>query len=101
AMVVIAMAMAHANSPVLGVVGDPNDNRCVVRQVLPGSPAEQAGLELGDVILAFDNHKTHDFPELSKTVGRYRPGDVVTLSIERSGTRLDIDVTLQARRNVQ
>lgn len=101
AVVVVAMAMANANSPVLGVGGDPNDHRCVIRQVMPGSPAEQAGLELEDVILAFDNRKIHDFHELSETVGHYRPGDAVTLSIERSGSQLDIDVTLQSRRNVQ
>ncbi len=101
AIAVVAVAMTNANSPVLGIGGDPNDNRCVVRHILPGSPAEQAGLELGDVVIAFNNRNIHDFHELREAVGRFRPGDVVTVSIERSGARMDIDLTLQARRNVQ
>lgn len=56
-----------------------------VGNVNPGSPAERAGLQAGDVILAISDHPVHTAEELQKMVGALRRGTVVTLTVWRDG----------------
>ena len=69
----------------------------MIRQIAPNSPAEEAGLQVGDVITTFNSEPIRDFPHLIETVQRYRPGDTVPLTIHRSGTVLKITVVLRRR----
>ena len=41
-----------ANAPVLGIRGDLHDKGCLLTEVVPGGAAEEAGLRVGDVIVA-------------------------------------------------
>jgi membrane protease YdiL (CAAX protease family) len=93
----VLMMVAHANSPVMGVVGGPNDTECVVRQVVPGSAAEEAGLQVGDIITAFNGEPIRDFRHLGETIRLYRPGDVVPVTINRSGSVFEVAVVLRRR----
>jgi serine protease Do len=61
------------------------------------SPARAAGLQLGDVIVALNDTAVSDVPQLQTMVGFRRPGDVVHVTIVRSGGRQQtIDVRLAA-----
>jgi serine protease Do len=82
------------NRPLLGVRGNTQDGRCVVSQVFPGMPADKAGVEVGDVILAVDNREIGTFEELAKSVYFADPGDTLRLKIERAGETLSISATL-------
>jgi hypothetical protein len=55
------MMVAHANSPVMGIIGDPNDTECVIRRIAPNSAAEVAGLQIGDIITSFNTEPIRDF----------------------------------------
>ena len=68
---------------------------------MPGGPAEQAGLEPGDVILALDGKAVEGSSELIVAIRSKRPGDSVTLTVRRDGTEQEIQVTLGARRRVR
>jgi regulator of sigma E protease len=59
----------------------------VVERVLPGSPAEKAGLQPGDRILALDEQPVSHFFQLAQLVGQRAEQDI-TLEVERSGQRL-------------
>jgi S1-C subfamily serine protease len=69
--------------------------------VYPGGPAAQVGLRGaesgGDVIEAIDGRPVTSLPELLAQVDAHRPGDTVTLTMLRDGSRQEIAVTLAER----
>ena len=62
--------------------------------VLPGSPAEKAGIKENDIILQFDGKDIGDSSSLSILITRHAPGDVVPVKIWRDGKEIDLQVTL-------
>jgi len=73
------------------VSGDANDPA-----VVPGSPADKAGLRNGDIITKV-NDKTLDATDtLASALAQFAPGDTIKLTVLRSGKSLTISVTLAA-----
>ena len=68
-----------------------------VDSLLENSAAKAAGLEKGDVILAVDGKEVKKAPELQELVARHRPGDKVSLKVDRSGQEKVYIVTLNNR----
>ena len=66
--------------------------------VREGSPAAQAGLEAGDVIVAFDGSEVTDLYAYSYALREKSPGDVVSVTILRDGQRLTFRAVLGDRR---
>ena len=62
--------------------------------IVPGSPADLAGLKEGDIIVAINNEEIEEDNTLSKIVNQYMPEDVVVLTVARSGETTEIQVTL-------
>jgi serine protease Do len=63
--------------------------------VIPGSPADKAGLETKDVILEVEGVEVTLEKPLQYLIGDKAPGDVITLKIWRSGKELEVKVTLE------
>ncbi|MCL4165942.1 UNVERIFIED_CONTAM: hypothetical protein GTU68_053055, partial [Idotea baltica] len=63
----------------------------IVHEVVPGSPADEAGIESGDVISSVDGRKVSDAARLRLLVGGIRPGNKVSFKINRSGEERDIE----------
>ena len=92
-------------------LGLPESTGVYVVEVVPGSPADKAGLRGaeasenphlmpagGDLIVAIDGQPVRHFGDLIRYLTtRVRPGDTVTLTVLRGAERLDIPVTLTAR----
>jgi S1-C subfamily serine protease len=57
----------------------------VIVEVMPGGPAEQAGLQEGDLVIAVDGQTVGLEKDLADLIAEYEPGDTVTLDIERPG----------------
>lgn len=67
----------------------------LVREVIEGTPAAAAGLRVGDIITAVDNAPVDANHRLVDVLRQYRPGDRVTLTIQRNMRRtLSVSVTL-------
>src|SRR5690606_24509693 len=64
----------------------------VVTQVFPDSPAEEAGLQPGDVIVAFGDEKIHGPRDLQSLVERMPLGSRQKLHIVRDGERMTLTV---------
>jgi S1-C subfamily serine protease len=62
--------------------------------VIPGSPADKAGLEENDIILEVDGKKiTTDYP-LSRAIAQHNPGDEITLKVLHKGEEKEVKVKL-------
>jgi serine protease Do len=81
-------------SAFLGVERDPNAKDCRIAQVIPGSPAEKAGLQADDVIVQFDGHKIASFDDLIAQVARKRPGDEVVVEALRGEATVSLRLKL-------
>jgi len=66
----------------------------LVASVEPGGPAAKAGLQSGDVILAFGGKPVQSANELPRLVAATKPGTTITLDIWRSGARRQVKATL-------
>jgi S1-C subfamily serine protease len=65
--------------------------------VVAGSPADEAGLQAGDIITAVDGLAVDDDNPLDLQVLRFAPGDAVTLDVLRDGESLELTATLGTR----
>ena len=75
----------------LGLAGT---NGAVVGSTITGSPAAQAGLQQGDVIVSFDSIPVDDYRHVQRLVAETRVGKSVTLQIVRKKQKMDVAVTV-------
>lgn len=62
--------------------------------VEPGSPADQAGIQEDDIIVAVDGAKIDEQTSLTDLLYQRKPGDTVQFTINRDGSEQAVDVTL-------
>ncbi len=69
-----------------------------IGKIVPGSPAEKAGLRIGDRVVSVAGQAVVDFPAMVKIV-QPSPGKTLTFVIERKGDRLDVPIEVEAQRD--
>jgi serine protease Do len=74
--------------------GMPNGHGVAIAQVEPNSPAQKAGLKVGDVITALNANQVNDVNGFRLAVAAFAPGTTVHLKVQRNSQSLDIPVTL-------
>ncbi|MCC6738557.1 MAG: PDZ domain-containing protein [Planctomycetia bacterium] len=72
----------------------------LVRDVTPNSPAEEAGLKQGDVILSVDGQELATPEDLQKAIAARKAGAEVTLSILRKGRTMEKKAVLGTRKKI-
>lgn len=92
------ISTGSSTTPVIGVQLDTTFTGpgARVAQVTPGSGAEAAGIQDGDVITAIDGDVIAESTELIVSIRSNAPGDTVELTILRDGRTQDLTVTLTA-----
>jgi S1-C subfamily serine protease len=83
--------------PYIGLSGTATDSGLQVTDVFPDGPADQAGVQVDDLVESIDGHPVRSLTDLLSEVERHPPGDSVTLSVMRFGTRDDVTVRLAQR----
>jgi serine protease Do len=68
----------------------------LIADVVDDSPAEHAGIEVGDIILGYDGQEILNARALSRIVGASDQDDRVTLEIHRGDEQIELEVTLGA-----
>src|SRR5262245_4305282 len=90
-----SMAKKMKSSGWIGIEYDPEKNLSITR-VISGSPAEKAGLQVGDVLFAMNGLEIK--PENEEAImaqrKKWTPGMVVRYTVKRDGVARFIDITL-------
>lgn len=89
----VAIAIFAAFFAILGkpVIEGAEDSR-TIGGFAEGSVAAQAGMQVGDVILAIDGRELADFEQLRSAVG-LNPGKRMVFTLERAGEQIDVPLT--------
>ena len=77
-----ASSRTTAESPPTGVK---------ISGTVPGSPAEQVGLQSGDILLKWNDQKIESLEGLSELLGKSKPGDKVHLVVQRAGKPVEVE----------
>ena len=92
-----------ATHPYVGVTAGPdttgNTNGAKVISVVPGGPADKAGLRTDDVIIKVQGQTIDGVDGLVAATRLHKVGDVVTITYVRDGKTYTVPVTLQESRN--
>ena len=73
------------------------DEGAVITDVVPGSAADKAGLQEGDVVVKADGKPVTSSEDLRSAIQAKKPGDKLTLTVNRGSTETTIDVTVGSR----
>lgn len=74
--------------------GLPNSRGALVSQVVPGSPADKAGLKPEDIVLEANGKAVEGFAQLRNIVGLMRVGEKVNLKVMRDGKSRTVTVVI-------
>ena len=80
-------------------LGLPNAQGVYVTRISTDGAADEGGLRTGDVIMSINSSATKSTPELQEIVGRFRPGETVTIEYWRDGQKARTQITLKDRLN--
>ncbi len=90
----IGVQIGEVTKEVAESLGLPRAQGALVARVEPGSPAEKAGVEAGDIITHFNGTTIEKSGDLPRLVGNTKPGSKSTLTVLRKGAKRDMQVTV-------
>jgi putative serine protease PepD len=89
----------HARYPVIGAKVKTNDTSgggAEIDSVVPDTPADDGGLQKGDVVTAVDGERVTDGIALIVAIRAHQPGETVRFTIERDGQERTVELTLDS-----
>jgi serine protease Do len=89
------------NSEIAEHLGIETNAGVIVSEVVPGSPAEEAGIEAGDVITKIGRMDIHSRSEIFTAVANLDVGSTVSVEVIRNKRRLTVQVTIASRETEQ
>jgi len=91
--------MGGGSGAYLGTIPDMSSSPGGVRLngVRADSPAEQAGMRAGDILVQLGEHEVKDLYGMTDALGAHKPGDVVKVVVLRNGDRVELTATLGKR----
>ena len=72
-----------------------------VQEATPGFCAEAAGVQAKDIIVALGEFEVSTLSELTRTLRNFSAGETTTITVFRSGQKMVLDITLDAKPNDQ
>lgn len=90
----LGVNLQEIDSDIAKGLGLPDTRGALVANVQPGTAAEKAGIQSGDVIVAFNGQPIESREQVPPMVGSLSPGTRATVTVLRNGSRRDIPVVL-------
>jgi len=94
---VIPTVASFSAPALLGVECEDAENGARITRVVPGTPAEQAGMKVGDVIIAIGNHRVASCSDLRSEIRTRSAGEEVEVSFRRGNEITQVTVVLAGR----
>ena len=85
------------NAAYFGVRGEDADVGARITEVTEDSPAEEAELKVGDIIIAVEDTTVHSYNDLLKQTRKRLAGDTVKMEISRDRESVELEVTFAMR----
>jgi serine protease Do len=90
----LGIYMAELSAGVKNQIGYQGSSGVAVQQVFSGSPADQAGIQPGDVILQADGKSFDSVKTLHDYIGAKKPGDTIRLNVWSQGMKKFVSIKL-------
>ncbi len=90
----LGIYMADLTAGVKNQIGYEGEGGIAVQQVFSGSPADQAGIQPGDVILQVDGKTYNDIKSLHDYISSKKPGDSIRLNVWSQGVKKFVAIKL-------
>jgi putative serine protease PepD len=94
---VSSQSVSALTPDVLDEYGISASRGAMITEVSPDSPAADAGLEVGDVVVSLDGQSVSTADQLVDAIRSHEPGDEVTIEYERDGRKREATVQLDRR----
>ncbi len=91
----LGIAYVPLNALVAAELGAPRQTGALVQDVAPGSPAADAGLQPGDVIVSFEGDPVAGESDLPSALNAADVGDEVTMEVVRGGETVEVTTVLR------
>jgi serine protease Do len=88
----LGVSMQELSPPLAKAFGHGSLKGVLVSDTMPGSPAREAGLENGDIIVGFGRTPVEGPAELRNLVAKSRPGQSAKLTVVRKGRKRTVEV---------
>ncbi|MEO0398977.1 MAG: Do family serine endopeptidase [Pseudomonadota bacterium] len=93
----LGVSLRELDTTMAAALGRESTTGAFIEDVLPGTPAQKAGLEAGDLILKLNDRAIEDTIDLSRTVSSFAPGETVRIAFLRDGKEKTLRVKLGER----
>ena len=93
----LGVRLQELTSGIAQALGRPDPKGALVASVEPGSPADKAGIKIGDLITRVENQTVEGPRDLSRAVARMKPGTRAPLTVFRNGKTQEITVAIDQR----
>jgi serine protease Do len=93
----IGVEFAQEENPAIARVYGAANGGVTISNVVPGSPAEQGGLRVGDTIVSVDGKNIKTGDELVANIASRKPGSKIDIGLIRNGKKQDASVTVADR----
>jgi len=92
----IGISVQELTLPIASQLGVHDRQGLLVWSLERGSPAERAGIRLGDIIRSVNGETVSEPEQARRSIFGARVGDTITFVVERRGARVEIPVTLES-----
>ena len=93
----LGIAMQDINAELARAFGLKQQRGVVISRVEPGSPADKAGLQAGDIVVEVNERTVRSSADMSNVIGLQRIGQVVEMSVLRDAATVKVKAVIEER----